>query len=422
MAVQDGNDLQSSESTLAGFFEKFAVAIVFTIFVVFRALDRVFMYRVCKYMGDPRYNLILMNLFWPISVQCIIVALLLGNIMVKRCQGNFGYSFDFFLPGYSGASPTGPVPLYKMALFSLGDQLSVAASAAPAAFVSLPMQSIMSNFCVVATVGIASMWIGTQFKQAHYIGCALIIVSVVVGIADRLESNDCEPDGLSKGLCLRSYKDASGDYALLSTGSMMFWSFLYVFSTVPTAVSNVYKQWVLQGLDLDVLYACWWGGNFQVVWGLLLFWVNWLPLPGQPTLLPSESFQLIGDTWQCFIGNVPHASDKSCAEEGGPAITWFIIYLCFNFSFTFCILWLTKRMSATWAQLATTLCFDLTNIFSQFRVLVGKSAKPMSLSQWLGTALASLALMTYNLEAESARDRSPSGCQLQSPAGDTPLI
>jgi len=180
----------------------------------------------------------------------------------------------------------------------------------------------------------------------------------------------------------------------------MLWYGLFIASTVPSAISNCYKQKVLKGVDLDVVYATWWSGNFQILWGIALFWINWIPLPQQDVQPPSRTFQDIADTWQCFIGNVPHPGDESCAGPGGPAITWFAVYLVFNLSFNVCFLWLTKRMSAMWAQIATTLCLDLTNIFSQFKFIVGDSAQLMSLSQWLATILASIALWTYNLEPE----------------------
>jgi len=57
-------------------------------------------------------------------------------------------------------------------------------------------------------------------------------------------------------------------------------------------------------------------------------------------------------------------------------------------------------MSAAWAQIATVLCLDLTNIFSQSKVLMGSSAHPMSVGDWIGTALASIALFVYNLQPE----------------------
>jgi len=380
--------------------QRFAVAIVFTIFVVFRAADRAFLYRVNKYLSKPSYNLILSNVFWPISIQLMTVVMLLCYIAYQRRQGNTQYSWRFFLPGNPTASTAGAVPMYRLALFSLGDQINAAMQSPPAAYIALPLQSIMSNFVLVWMLALASVWLGTRFKQVHYVGCCLILLAVIVSVADKLENDDCSTAGLAAGSCLTAYKSSDGHDIILAGSSMALWYGIFVLSTVPSAISNCYKQKVLKGVDWDVCYATWWSGNFQIIWGLLLFWVNWIPLPEQETQPPSALFSEIGDTWQCFVGNVPHIGDESCAAPGGPAIKWFIIYLCFNLTFNICLLWLTKVMSAVWAQIATTLCLDLTNIFSQFKFMVGDSAQAMTLSQWLGTILASVALWTYNLEPE----------------------
>jgi len=226
-----------------------------------------------------------------------------------------------------------------------------------------------------------------------------------VGIADQLEDNDCSDYGRAHNHCLSAYKTANGEYKEIAPNSMLLWYSLFLISTVPNGISNVYKQRVLKSVDLDVCYATWWSGNFQVLWGLLMFWVNWIPLPDQEHYTPGDTFALVSDTWECFTGGVPNPlKDQSCAAEGGSAIVWFGVYLCFNISFNVLLLWLTKRMSATWAQIATTLCLDLTNIFSQFTFLMGGGAKLMTLCQWLATLLASVALWAYNLEAEKQRD------------------
>jgi drug/metabolite transporter (DMT)-like permease len=381
-------------------YERFAVSIVFTVFVVFRAADRAFLYRVQKYLKDSTYNLILSNIIWPVAIQLMTIAMLLAYICMLRWQGHKDYSWRFFLPGNPQASSMGPVPLWRLALFSFGDQLNAAISAPPSPFISLPLASIMTNLVIVWMLPIAAVWLGTRFKQVHFIGCSLIILAVVVGVADKLEADNCSPEGLDKGECLTSYKGSTGHWEILKGSSMALWYGLFVLSTVPSAVSNCYKQKVLKGVDLDVMYATWWSGNFQVLWGILLFWVLWIPLPEQKDLAPGGTLQAIADTWQCFNGNIPPGGDTSCAAEGGPAIKWFIIYLCFNLTFNVCLLWLTKRMSAMWAQIATTLCLDLTNIFSQYQFIVGASAALMTLSQWLATVLASIALWTYNLEPE----------------------
>ena len=51
--------------------------------------------------------------------------------------------------------------------------------------------------------------------------------------------------------------------------------------------------------------------------------------------------------------------DGVCAVEGGSAALWFLIYILFNVVFNVLLLWLTKRMSATWAQIGTVLCLSV---------------------------------------------------------------
>lgn len=424
---------ENPRSVLSIWCERFAVSIVFTVFVVFRAADRAFLYRVQKYLQLPIYTLILSNLFWPIAIQLMTIAMLLGYIMLLRFQGETQYTWRFFLPGSEAASTLGAVPMYQLALFSIGDQINAAMSAPPSPYVALPMQSIMTNFVLVWMLGLAYVWLKTRFRQVHYIGCILIITSVVVGVSDKLQSDDCTHPGQTvtkeqADNCLTTFKTSSGTYKELSTDSMILWYGLFLLSTVPSAVSNCYKQRVLKGRDVDVCYATWWSGNFQVLWGILLFWINWIPLPDQPVQYPGDTFQAISETWQCFLGNVPNPQSESCAGEDGPALKWFVVYLCFNLTFNICLLWLTKRMSAVWAQIATTLCLDLTNIFSQFKFIVGDSAETMTVAEWLGTIIASVALWTYNVESEirpaTAGDANQAAREADGPvaAGQDPRI
>jgi hypothetical protein len=265
------------------------------------------------------------------------------------------------------------------------------------------MQTLMSNFVVVWTVCLAFIYLRTRFHQVHIIGCVLIVISVFVGVADKLETNDCSPVGLKAGHCLTSYTSVSGEQVTLSASSTLLWYSFFLLGTVPNGISNVYKQSVLQSVDLDVCYATWWSGNFQVLWGLLMFWMNWIPLPDQKHYTPSDTWTLMSETWGCFTGAVACSDQAPATGLWHSAMFWFGVYLCFNLSFNVLLLWLTKRMSAAWAQVATTLCLDLTNIFSQSTALMGASAKAMTICQWLATLLASVALWAYNLESEKKR-------------------
>ena len=64
---------------------------------------------------------------------------------------------------------------------------------------------------------------------------------------DTLARNDAKV-----GRCLSAYKTAQGTYKVLSGTSMALWYGLFILGTVPSGISNVYKQHVLQGADVDV--------------------------------------------------------------------------------------------------------------------------------------------------------------------------
>lgn len=383
-----------------------AVPAVFCVFVLMRALDRVFLKRVNDYLANPAYNLILTNVYWPVCIQALTVVMIAGYVKVQEDER---YSWRFFLPWSPLASAEGRVPLYRMALFSFWDQMNAALQAPAAPFLALPMQSILSNFVIVWTAMIAFQYLGTRFHQVHVIGCCLVLLSAVVSVADSLEDNDCSALGIATRPtnCISAYKTSTGEYKVLSIGSMLLWYGLFIFSTLPSGVSNCYKQKVLQRSGVDVMWATFWSGNFQVFWGLAFFWINWIPLPDQAVTTPDMTFGLLRDSWACFIGQAEKPEDAACNAAGGPAILWFGVYLVFNLSFNVLLLWLTKRMSAVWAQIATVLCLDLTNIFSQSATLMGAGAQRMTLCQWLGTLLATVGLWAYNVEPEVQPGEAP---------------
>lgn len=370
-----------------------------------RAADRVLLKRVYNALSRPEYNLVLSNFIWPVTIQAMTIVMLLIYILILRSNGQRQYTWRFFLPGNRLASTAGAVPLYQLALFSLGDQLQAAIQAPPAAYISQTMQSVLSNTSVIWTALLTLAFLHTRYGQVHAIGCILIVISVVVGVSNLLQNGDCSAAGVELGNCITSYEGNDEQFHKLTVGSTFLWYGLFLIGTFPAAVSNVYKQYVLQGGDVDICYASWWSGNFQVIWGWLTIWTLWIPLPGQVTIAPGKTVEALSDTWSCMLGNVPHPGDESCASAHDfPPIFWFVLYLMFNLSFNVLLLWLTKHISATWAQIATVLCLDLTNIFGQFRFIAGGGAQIMTMSDWLATVLASLSLWIYNLEPERKRE------------------
>merc|ERR1712048_77032 len=242
----------------------------------------------------------------------------------------------------------------------------------------------------------ACIFLGTRFKWCHYVGMALVMVSVMVTIAPKLLVNDCsEPVGEN---CFAAYFSplGKGSYIKLTFGTMVFWYGIFFISTLPAAVGNVYKQSVLQGADVDVFYATWWSGCFQVLWGFLCLPLAWIPLPGQPTVTPGDFFgSEIGNTLTCMSGVSAQPGDETC-EIQPPPYFWIILYLIFNITFNMAMLWLVKRVSAVWAQIATVVCLGLVNVFSSFSFIMGDSANPLAPTDWVGVVIVCMALGVYN--------------------------
>jgi len=399
-----------------------SLAVVFSLFVVMRAADRVFSKRVADRMAN--YQLMYYNVLWPIGVQVMQVLVCAGWVLYHRYRvGDKRYGWSFFLPGASIATVAGTAyPQWRLALFSFWDQLNAVITGIPSPYISQNDQGIMTNFVIIWTVLISMWYLNTRYAQEHILGCVLIFMSGLVSIVVNLQTNDPP---------LGEYAAAGGT---LQQSSPM-WYVIYVLGTLPAGISNCYKQKCLKSVDLEVMYASLWSGFWQILWGLLMFPINWVPMPEPASSNPPEKTgEFLARAWTCFWGEVPmdaggvayipstnvsviktHSfescnattiewnyspGDEVCAGGDGSAALWFVVYIMFNVAFNVLLLWLTKRMSGTWAQIGTVLCLDLASIFSQFRFLMGSEAEDLTLQQWFGLILAGIAMWVYNLKDE----------------------
>jgi hypothetical protein len=138
--------------------ERFLVPIIFTVFVILRALDRVFLNRCMKIMGV--YGGTLMALYWPICIQLMTVCICAGYVLMKRfSEGDTRYGLGWFSPVSPLASTHGRVPFYVMGVFSFFDQLNAAATAVPQRFLPEAMQTALTNTVVI---GLLSSRISTS--------------------------------------------------------------------------------------------------------------------------------------------------------------------------------------------------------------------------------------------------------------------
>lgn len=339
-----------------------------------------------------------MNVLWPIGVQVMTVFMCWiyveqQNAAAVKAGLPKPYDYSFFLPGArfaSKRSPDGKYPQWRLGLFSFWDEVNAVFTSLPGPYINLTMQSILTNLNVVWTVGISIFYLKATYFQAHYAGCIIIILSGLVAVTVELQS----------GTGLNSYISATGEEETTSP----LWYIIFILGTIPAGISNCYKEKVLKTDDLDIMYAVLWSGYWQIIWGFVMFPINWIRMP-EPAVYnaPGDTWKYVQDTWTCFKGVAPdptNTQDLACESAGGSAAVWFMVYLVFNVAFNVLMLWLTKKMSATWATIGTVLCLDLTSLFSMSKLLMGDEATPVTLEQYFGLFLAGVGMWVYNLEDE----------------------
>ena len=321
------------------------------------------------------------------QVGTIVIAgfyVLFMRFALKKKQ----YGWGFFWPRGSIASAKGRYPQWRLATFSIGDQLNATITGLATPFLSVTMQGILTNFAILWTALLSMVWLGARYHQTHFIGCIMVVLSSLVAVACLVQSGD-----------IGSYVTPSGE---IMTSSAL-WYVIYIVGTVPNGFSNVWKQYCLKSVDLEIMYATLWSGMWQVLWGILFFPVQWIPLPPPAEVTkPQDLGTYLTDSFTCFFGTAPSDSplDQACAASGGSAALWFMVYLIFNLFFNVLLLWLTKRMSALWASIATVLCLDLAALFSMSSALMGDEATPLTFSDYLGLIAAGLGMWTYIVNPE----------------------
>jgi len=366
-----------------------SVAIVFTVFVLLRSVDRVFFKRVNDRLAN--YQLFFAALLFPIGIQFTQLILTVCYVCYHRYYvGDTRYSLWNFMRWSSPlACRNGAFSQRILFLQSVVGQLGNAITSLPTPFLNITTVGLLLNFGVITTAFFARFYLGTKFAACHYLGCCLIIASSLVAINRELATGT-----------LGTYVDAEGEVAQASG----LWYIIFLVGVLPMGFANVYNQKYLQEDDLDIMYASWWGGLWQIVAGVLFFPMNWVPLPAPATAqAPGDTLAYLYNGCLCTFGIAPSSDpmDLACAVGDGSPAVWFGIYLACTMCFNVLLNWLTKYMSATWANIGSVLCLDLSAVLSMSTLFMGREARDMTLEQYLALFLAGIAMAVYTLQPET---------------------
>lgn len=330
-----------------------------------------------------------MFLYCPLSLQLVRASIACAYIMAKRLvDRDRRYGPGFLSPRSTLASGSGSVPVLWMGVFAFWEQYGAAFQMVSPSWIADAEHTALSNMSVMWTALFAWAFLGSRFKLCHYAGCTLMLISVLVavmaihiGIGSGELSGAFIADGRVTG----------------AIGSITAVTYLaYFVGAIPVGAINCYKQRVAQGADLDLVWATFWSGNLQVVWGVLMYGLNWIPRPGpggtkdhvewRYTHSPSTLGRDLAESWACLTGSA--LVDDRCATD--EVLLCFTGYVVCSAFFNLFMLWFAKHLSATWASIGGGLCGYSSGVVGNFS----------SLPDWLGLLISSVAISVYSMEAE----------------------
>eukprot|EP01038_Epipyxis_sp_PR26KG_P015628 gene15628-21124_t len=151
----------------------------------------------------------------------------------------------------------------------------------------------------------------------------------------------------------------------LSNGGSIIWAIVLILSTIPMALSSVYKEIALGETEIDAIYLNGWVAVFQLMFSLVLC-VPCALVSDPPVAIPDLPKNL-WDGLLCYFGQSTITcsdGDSNCTADrcfpGGPEFV--NIYLFFNQLYNLLIILIIKYGSANLLYLALTLMVPLGNV------------------------------------------------------------
>jgi len=246
---------------------------------------------------------------------------------------------------------------WKIALISFLDSSQNLLAFYSDSHVPGPMQQLIIQMVVPFSILLSVVFLRAHYSGPQYIGAFVIIAGIVLDILPSLTN--------------------SATWSTIST----WWILIYLSSTIPFALSTVFKEHNIKALSVNALYLQAWNNTFQA-----LFCVLFIPL----SLVEDVNFQSLSldsvlssisvgmtrkflDGGKCFLGENT-LPDDNC--EGFFLVL--LLFLFFNVSINLCMLAMLWLDSSTFMFLALTLAIPLANMCFTFAFIMGSYVQPLN--------------------------------------------
>lgn len=238
-----------------------------------------------------------------------------------------------------------------------------------ATYLDGPLLILLSQAAIPISMVISSYLLKTKYSYMQYVGAIVVACGIVVVLSPSI----------------------SGDGNVL-------WSIMMILSTIPMALSSVYKEMALGDQELDPIFLNGWIAVFQFLFSIVLC----VPasLAAAPPVPIPELPENLWDGMRCYVGVdsevCPADQDdgSGCVSDNCHMATLFVtLYLIFNIGYNILIILIIKFGSASLLFMALTIMVPLGNIAFTLDFVPGHS--PLEVTDIIGLVVICTGLGCY---------------------------
>ena len=238
-----------------------------------------------------------------------------------------------------------------------------------ATYLDGPLLILLSQAAIPVSMAISSYLIKAKYSYMQYLGAVVVAIGIAVVLLP----------------------------SITGEGNVL-WSVMMILSTIPMALSSVYKEIALGDQQLDPIFLNGWIAVFQFLFSVVLC----VPasLASEPPVPVPELPENLWDGMRCYVGvnsQVCSATDDdsgACVSDDCHMATLFVtLYLVFNIGYNILIILIIKFGSASLLFMALTIMVPLGNIAFTLQFVPGH--KPLQVTDIIGLVVICTGLGCY---------------------------
>jgi hypothetical protein len=240
------------------------------------------------------------------------------------------------------------------------------------------LANVLNQLNLPFNMALSYMFLSTRFKRGHILGSILVLYGGLVNMIPVF----------------------TGQESANMPDPTVGWITLYIVSLVPSAMSNVYKEIGLKGVDLDIWYANMWISIYQLFLGLATIWTVRIPAFSDPPIPWSEFLPYMRKAHECFLGNPVELSGKELPCDSG-ILQVFLVFIVFNTIYNQLILYILKEGSSVLFVVSSAVGLPLTDLLYMLPILTGVSAgQKFTIYDGFALFVLVMGLLVYHSEKE----------------------